>query len=231
MKNILLFTLTFLTIGLSSCDDDTDTQVVEVSYDTFEFDRIRLETSSNIRIIQSDVFEVVVRGQKRDVDDTDVDVSNGRLTIAEHGNIDNDQVITIFIPEIRELESLGSSEVFGESQFRQNLSMDLALRGSGEIDMYVETDNLDVELSGSGNMFLEGQTDNLDVFLSGSGWLRSFNLASILADVHNSGSGSVEITVDTSLDAQISGSGDVLFKGHPQLNSQITGSGDLIDAN
>jgi hypothetical protein len=214
-----------------SCYEEIGVERISVTYDTIDFDRIRLSTSSSVRIIQSNTFQVVVEGEKRDVDDTDVEVVNGRLTITEHGHIAEDQVIKIYVPEISELESTGSSQVYGESQFTQNISMDLTQTGSGEIDMYVATDNLDVKLTGSGYIYLEGQVDNVDASITGSGWIRAFNLTSDLTDVRITGSGSAEVKVDTDLDAVISGSGNVYYKGHPSLSSQISGSGKVIDSN
>lgn len=229
IKYLLLYA--GLTLGLIACHDDLGVEEIEVTYDTVDFDRIELATSSNVRIIQSDLHRVIIRGEKRDVDDTEVRVTNGKLVIEEHGHIAADQIIYIYVPVITRLESLGSSDVYGESNFQQQANMEIQLRGSGEIDMYVDTDNVDIENSGSGDVFLEGITDNIDVFLSGSGWVRTFNLPTDFADVRVSGSGSAEVTVDVDLDVIISGSGDVRYKGHPNINSTITGSGRLIDAN
>ncbi len=231
MKYLYLLLLGALTLGITSCEDEFGIEEIETIYDTVPFDRIRLETSSNVRIIQSNTFQVVVRGQKRDVNDTDVRVSNDRLIIEEHGHIDEDHLIKIYVPEISELTSIGSSLVYGESEFQQNRSMDLELIGSGEIDMYVDTDHLDVLLSGSGYIYLEGLVDNADFDISGSGWIRSFNLNTDFSDVRIDGSGSAEVFVDTDLDAVIAGSGNIYYKGHPTISSTITGSGKLINAN
>lgn len=231
MKIKYLLLATSLTLGLIACDDDFGVEEIEVTYDTVDFDRIELATSSNVQIIQSDLHRVVVRGEKRDVDDTEVRVINGRLVIEEHGHIDDDQIIYIYVPVITRLESRGSSDVYGESNFQQQADMNIELRGSGEIDLYVDTDNINIENSGSGDVYLEGLADNVDVFLSGSGWVRTFNLPTDFADVRVSGSGSAEVTVDTDLDVIISGSGDVRYKGHPNIHSTITGSGRLVDAN
>lgn len=225
-----LFLAVFI-IGLSSCDEDYSGNPKVVAYDTVPFDHIELKTSSNIRIIQSNYFQVVVDGLERDVYDTDVIVLDNWLIIEEHGSIDPRQQISIYVPEFRELVCYGSSDVYGESEFHQNGNMDLSNYGSGEIDLYVDIDNLDVFLPGSGDIYLKGYADNVDMVLTGSGWINAFNLLSDIADVHNSGSGSAEVTVDNDLDAFISGSGDVYYKGQPLISVQITGSGKLINAN
>lgn len=225
----LLFAATFL--GLSSCDDDYGTRVTDVTYDTLPFEYIRLETSSEVRIIQAGYFQVVVTGEERDVYDTHVFVDQGQLIVEEHNFINENQVIRIYVPEISQLESLGSSYVYGESQFQQNHAMDLFLDGSGDIDMYVDVDNLDVLITGSGSTYLEGFVDNGDFNIAGSGWINAFKLNADFCDIRISGSGSAEVKVDDDLDVVISGSGDVYYKGHPTITTQISGSGKLIDAN
>jgi hypothetical protein len=230
MKLTLLL-LVVAIIGFTSCEDDFPDTPIEVVYDTAPFDLIELYTSSDISIIQSNFFQVVVNGRESDVNDTEVLVIGNQLIIEEFGNIDQGQIIKIFVPVINKLESFGSSDVYGESQFRQNGNMDLRIHGSGEIDMYVDTDNLDVLNTGSGDFSLEGFCDNLDIELTGSGWIRTFNLNSDFCDVNNKGSGSVEVYVDNDLDVFISGSGDVFYKGQPSVSSQINGSGKLINAN
>jgi hypothetical protein len=231
MKQFPILLLAVTMAGFISCEDDYSTNPIITTYDVAPFINIELATSSNIRLVQANYFQVIVDGQERDVYDTEVRVTDNWLIIEEHGTIDEDQLITIYVPEVRELHSLGSSDVFGETEFHQNGNMDLRLYGSGEIDMYVDADNMDILLSGSGDFYLEGQADNVDIDLAGSGWVRSFNLFSDFSDVFVSGSGGVEVTVDNDLDVFISGSGDVYYKGHPHLDAQITGSGHVINAN
>lgn len=231
MKNITFLLIIAITIGISSCDEDYSGDPLVVTYDTVPFDRIELETSSDIRIIQANYFQVIVDGRENDVYDTEVIVVDNLLIIREHGNIDPQQVISIYLPDFNQLENYGSSEIYGESQFQQNGNMALRTFGSGNIDMYVDVDNLDILITGSGDTYVEGQADDLDIEITGSGWARSFNLPADFTNVRISGSGSAEVTCDNDLDVNISGSGNVHYKGHPQINSTITGSGKVINAN
>lgn len=231
MKNTYLLLVSTLLITLYACDDDYNSQPIDVTYDTLPFEDIRLETSSDVRIIQANYFQVIISGPQTDVNNTNVFVDQGQLVIDEFGHHADNEVIRIYVPVFNQLESTGSSNVYGESQFHQNGNMELILSGSGEIDMYVDADNLDAYLSGSGAIYLEGQMDNVDYHLSGSGWVHAFNLFTDFTDVRITGSGSAEVTVDNDLDVNISGSGDVFYKGHPFINTQISGSGHVIDAN
>lgn len=232
----LLLSLLSASILVSGCyidghDHFPPNERIEVTHETLPFERIELETASRIRLIQTDHYRVVITGWAEDVEDTHVEVVNNRLLIEEHGQIDPDQLIEIHVPSVRRLELFGSSDVYGQTEFRQNGPIELASYGSGEIDMYLDADAIDAELYGSGDIVLEGLSDNLDIFSSGSGWCRAFGLFSDFADVRTSGSGSVEVHVQHDLDVVIAGSGNVFFKGHPFIHSQVSGSGRLIDAN
>jgi hypothetical protein len=231
MKSVYTLLFASLLIGIASCDFEDGIRDIELTLETQPFDRIRLETSSDVKIFQSNHHRVVIRGRERDVNDVEVRVVNDRLTLEEHGFQDEDIVIEVYVPEISQLESIGSSFVYGESYFAQDRNMDIALAGSGDIDLAIETDDLDLELSGSGYVYLEGYVQALDASITGSGWIRSFSLDTDFADVRIEGSGSAEVNVANDLDVFISGSGDVYYHGHPSINVQITGSGELIDAN
>lgn len=204
---------------------------IEVIHDTVPFDRIRLETSSDVRIIQSSHYQVVITGRERDVNRTEVRVQHDQLRIEEHGPIANDQEIVVYVPALSLLELVGSSEVYGESEFLQPNGIEIIMTGSGEIDLYIDTDDVDAAVYGSGDILLEGLTDRLDVDITGSGWVRAFPLHSDFTDVRISGSGSAEVHADADLDVLISGTGDVFYKGHPRIHSQISGTGEVIDAN
>jgi len=233
MKRLFLPTLAGLTIlAFSACDwNQPDDQWVEVTHETLPFSRIDLETSSSVRLVQSDRYEVVITGWSSDVADTRVRVNNDQLVIDEHGRIDPDQVIRIYLPDLRQIRLLGSGDVYGETEFRINGGMSVENLGSGDMDLLVDVDQADAIVNGSGDILLEGNADNLDIYVGGSGWYRGFNLFTDFCDVHITGSGSAQVLVDRDLDVTIHGSGDVYFRGHPVISTLITGSGHLIDAN
>ncbi|MEP6647535.1 MAG: head GIN domain-containing protein [Saprospiraceae bacterium] len=231
MKTNLLLALPFLIAALISCEPEQGTKVIELTLDTVPFDRIRLASSADVRIIQSDIFQVVIDGRQKDVDDIDVNVIDERLGIDEKGHHPGDLVIKIFLPFIRDLESSGSSFIYGESNFHQDRNMNISLEGSGQLDFAVETNNLDLELTGSASASLEGKVSNVAVDITGSGWLKSFKLDSDISNVRITGSGSAEVSVNDVLSASILGSGDVFYKGHPKIFADITGSGKVINAN
>lgn len=84
MKSIYTFSLALSLISLMSCEIDSEgVNVIEATLETDHFDEIRLESSSEVRIIQSDEFKVILRGREKDVEDVEVRVINNKLTIEE----------------------------------------------------------------------------------------------------------------------------------------------------
>ena len=228
---LTILPLLFAGMFLASCEDYHGVEEIELNLETNPFDEIRLYTASDIRIIQSSEYRVIITGEASDVNDIQVRVANGNLTLEEHHTQDEDLLIQIYVPDISRLQSSGSSFVYGESYFQQTRDLEILLEGSGDIDFAISTDDVEVELSGSGSVILEGIAETLDAKVAGSGWIRAFNLESELADVQIEGSGSAEVYVIHDLDAFISGSGDIYYKGHPVVHATITGSGSVIDAN
>lgn len=232
MKSTFTSILALVILLISACEPDhPGIQEIELKLDTLPFDNIMLETDADVRIIQADHYQVIIQGFESEVYDVDVRVVGDQLTIDQPGHFSENLLIKVLVPEISQLQSFGSSYIYGESYFTQDRNMDITLTGSGEIDFAVETGQLDVAITGSGNIYLEGDIEVLDVEIDGSGWVRSFSLSSLFTDVRIEGSGSAEVTVSEDLDAFILGSGDIYYKGHPLISATITGSGELIDAN
>ncbi len=231
MKTILIPILLLLVLGLVSCEDDFSGPPTIATYDLTPFNRIELETASNISVYQSSIFQVVVEGRESDVNDTDVFVSGDLLVIREHGSIHPDQHISIYLPGILELNAYGSSYIYGETEFSQAIPFGINDFGSGDIDFYIDTDIVNVRNTGSGDVILSGKSDILDVDLTGSGWVRSFLMPAEIANIFLSGSGSTEVTVDVDLDVVLSGSGNVFYKGLPTLDLIISGSGKVEHVN
>ena len=67
----------------------------------------------------------------------------------------------------------------------------------------------------------------LGISISGSGNIDALDLASQVAEIRISGSGSIRVNVQQNLDVRISGSGSVKYRGQPQISQSISGSGSV----
>ena len=118
----------------------------------------------------------------------------------------------------------GSIDIKGKCR---NFESDIS--GSGDVALSAAvTERADFGVSGSGKVRASGTAQKVKASLSGSGKVLASNLDTDSCDIHISGSGDVEISVKTTLDANISGSGSVSYKGNPShVNSHSSGSGSL----
>lgn len=104
----------------------------------------------------------------------------------------------------------------------------LALLGSGHLWASGDVTSASVDSSGSGDVYLGGVADTIDVNSSGSGDVHGLGMQARVADVHASGSGTVEVCVTGRLEAYVSGAGDVEYSCHPDtVVPRDSGSGDV----
>ena len=124
----------------------------------------------------------------------------------------------------------------GELRFREQLSVEIAVPklsavdGSGSVEVHLQGaqgPGLHLGISGSGRMQASGKVEHLTARISGSGELRLEALSTDTADVHISGSGSMELDVSTSLSYGISGSGAILYRGAAKSQGSVSGSGSV----
>lgn len=103
------------------------------------------------------------------------------------------------------------------------------VEGSGDLNLQaLDLDTLDVQVRGSGDVVAAGRADRLTLGIRGSGEAYLADVAVRTATVDISGSGEAELSPTESADVTINGSGDVdLMRRPANLNTQINGSGDV----
>ena len=109
-------------------------------------------------------------------------------------------------------------------------SLTIARTGSGIVAVTgVDAPSLTVTLAGSGVVRATGSVTRLNVSLGGSGDAELGHLVARSARAVVSGSGRIDVTATSSLDASVSGSGAIMYSGYPaRLATSVTGSGVII---
>ncbi|MCX2485421.1 head GIN domain-containing protein [Pedobacter sp. MR2016-24] len=99
------------------------------------------------------------------------------------------------------------------------------LSGSGSIKAAANLKSFTGVISGSGSLNLKGKANNSNITLSGSGSFmgKSFSVNDLSAQI--SGSASIFINAQSSIEAVISGSGNILYTGDPKIKKTVLGSG------
>ncbi len=105
----------------------------------------------------------------------------------------------------------------------------IALGGSGNVSTTndFDTDKLDIAIGGSGDVQVSGRANRLKIAIGGSGDCNLRNLRCQTAKIAIGGSGDCDVQVSDDLDVAIAGSGDVKCKGRPRVKEVVAGSGSV----
>jgi len=104
----------------------------------------------------------------------------------------------------------------------------IAINGSGSAKVAkVQGNDLQLAINGSGDMDVEGSVKSLDISISGSAEIDASNLQAADVQTSISGSGSIQTSAEKTLSASISGSGEIRYKGQPKVSKSIAGSGEV----
>ncbi len=227
--NFLVLILIFALPLMVSADPIEETREVDV------FTQVDLYIAGTVYLKQGDNQKVVVKGEKKDIEELITEVKNGALIIRYEGWFSRHGKIEIFV-EMKNIEGLdvsGSGSIVAESKIVTN-EIELEISGSGSVIIdELAAKKIENEISGSGRIMLKG-VDKAEVFdfeISGSGKINAFDLTAMKVSGEISGSGKVEITAESRLEVEISGSGKVYYKGNPIVDAEISGSGKVVSEN
>lgn len=197
------------------------------------FNKISLAVPAQVYLEQGSGQLFEIEGDDEMLDHIITEVSGGQLHIKmekewQNRNWRHKPTIRIRIPELHALKVTGSGSVETQGLFRSE-SMDVAVTGSGKLQLPLEAAELNVSITGSGTAQLSGTANTATVKITGSGKLDAEELVARECDIRISGSGNCQIHSANSLEARISGSGKIYYSGSPKnVNVQSTGSGKAI---
>ncbi|WP_316823278.1 head GIN domain-containing protein [Pedobacter gandavensis] len=176
-----------------------------------------------------------LEGDQEAIDELITEVKNGTLSIKPKKSQWNEwfkkfgnSKVTAYITakKLTNLAVAGSGSIEVEQAINAN-SFDVAISGSGNIKATINAQSIDAAISGSGGLNISGKTKKAEVAISGSGNFSGKELSADDVQAHISGSGSVHIQAQKSLEAAISGSGNINYTGNPTISKAIAGSGKV----
>lgn len=197
-----------------------------------DFNQVSFGISGDLFIAIGPEFSVVLEGYRDDLEETETEVSSGRLIIRrDDWGFRNSRKVTVRItmPELEGLSVSGS----GKAEILDPVSADelnFAVSGSGNLYAgRIEADDFKCSISGSGNILIEGEgsIDDGEITISGSGGYSGDDLEIDHLDVRVSGSGNCSCRAGDSITASISGSGNVTYSGDPRVDARVSGSGKV----
>lgn len=204
-----------------------------------EFDSVKNASSFEIILKKSETEKVTVIAETNIINEVQVYKKNKELIIELQKyfpyinpiTINNNQPIKVLVEykELRSISQIGSGSIsLYTGEILESLSLDVLVRGSGNINFAVKTEDLTAKVEGSGWMKLTGSSIRNELELTGSGEINATNLESNESKTDLTGSGRIVLKVKDSLNVNITGSGEVIYLGEPKtFLENIKGSGKV----
>ena len=232
--------LTLLILFVSSI---AFSQTTKKTIELPEFHSIYVNSNYTVSLKQTNKQEVSVEALTEIFDLSEIKVENGVLMInvdrkpdtpnksvwAKIDDIKIKPTMKLFISmkSIRELQVNGGGKIISENSLASD-NLQIAVTGSGGLDLDIKGNTIGAEVSGSGSILLKGYASSLDLKMSGSGAFNGFGCEMESVKVKLTGSGACELNVTSSLDAVVSGSGAIKHKGNTKnVTRKIYGSGTV----
>lgn len=260
-KILILLAIAFSWAILTNCDSNNNINCIseegdriEKSFEVPEFTGITVANHAKVYVSQSEQQELTIEAHESIMDNLLVYV-NGNTLVIEDDKCTNQNtaiIVNVKTPYINQISLSGAGEIalkpfdnFDDLNITLSGSGDIysvgdtlllekmitTISGSGNLEMYLDANELQFILSGSGNIIPRGNANMQSFILSGSGNYYGYDLLCKATNINISGSGMCQVHTLEELDVTISGSGSVYYRGYPTIKSNISGSGSIIDSN
>ncbi|MBU2930008.1 head GIN domain-containing protein [Winogradskyella psychrotolerans] len=208
-----------------------DGNITTTTISTTDYDAISTAGSMDFRLVKGNEGDISIKGDSNLMPYIVAEVNDHTLIvkIKKGYNLKPTQTIVITIPyeSINAVSLAGSGDVENSGVIKAN-HFKVALAGSGDMDLQIDSQSTESTIAGSGDIELKGNTTNLKTTIAGSGDFDGDDLDSTNVDATISGSGDISVHCNGELKVRISGSGDVKYSGKPTYkDTKISGSGSV----
>ncbi len=198
------------------------------------FDKVAFNGNGTVILRQGDKEKVVIQAEDTVLkniitavtDDGVLTIDFRKESLWERVVPKQDPLFYITVDDIKKIDITGSGSV--QSGTIKTPSLELQLRGSGDMDINMNVTSLVTSAFGSGNITLSGVAHTQEVLVNGSAEYDGQNLVGRKGSVNVIGTGTAMVNLITSLDVLIDGPGRVTYLGSPSITQNIEGSGALI---
>lgn len=223
-----LLLASFMLFSCNTTEDPGPLQEMQQEFSVIDFDRLEMGNAFDVTVQQGEFYEILVRGDRRNIDDLIVEKQGSTLVIRFRDNRDrkHETYITITMPDLASVNFSGatSSRISG---FDDLESLEVYLSGASVSQMDVTASSFKAVLSGASYLNLRGSGDALDLKASGASVLKGFSYPVSQAEVNVSGASKGNVSVSDKLNATASGASVISYRGSPVITSNVTGASTL----
>lgn len=220
MRRYQIFLIAFTTLLWSCTEEELGPSQIETR-DMAAFESIYIESEGNVRIVNSDVYQVEVLANSRLLEDVETSVNNNTLTIKLHGNHKNITTLEYLVrtPNVTFIDSKLVGSLYATEGLVSE-ELEYHHKGVGKAIFFdLEVNDLSVDLIGVGDVELSGTANSAIYQLSGVGNITREDLQTNDAEINLDGVGDVHIGVSETLKANIEGVGKIYYRGNPMIDA------------
>ncbi|MEI9919841.1 MAG: head GIN domain-containing protein [Bacteroidota bacterium] len=212
MKTSILFVALLFTIISCVNEDPGPLQEQTKEYSILDFERLEIGDALDVTVNQGNMFSISVNGDRRDIDDLEVNKVGNALRMKYHNKNHNDNrqyttYVTITMPALKGVSFSGAV--------------------NSKVSGFATEGDFDISLSGASQLKISGSTTNLHAIVSGASELRAFDLETTTATVDASGASKIRVLATQQLNATASGASDVRYRGNPTVNVTTSGASTI----
>ncbi|MDQ6814901.1 MAG: DUF2807 domain-containing protein, partial [Bacteroidota bacterium] len=239
MKKLLVLLVTVTSVSAFARQDKIigDGNLKKEIREVSGFTGVFVSGNASVDLSYGDSKTITVEADANILPYIETTVENGNLIVKTRSKVNistkNKIVVHASLKQVARLRVSGSGNITGSGDFSNDSRTDIAVSGSGNINMGINSFNeTKINISGSGNVTVKGKsTNNIDATISGSGSIDCAEVACNDVFAHVSGSGNIRVYANKSIDAKVSGSGNIYYKGAAtNISLKSSGSGKIIKA-
>ena len=205
-------------------------QVTEI-FNVGEFIGVNISMLSTVNFIQSDTFYVTATMKDSEIGHLNITVENGIMTPTidspiYYTDIENKPKFNIYAPTL-EYINLSGFVVAEDWDMIVGENLNVNLGGTSLLSINVEVENLEVLTNDTAMLNISGYARYTLIDSRGSKDIYSLQLRTEYANITNSNSGNIDITVLNSLVAEVNDEAVLRYIGNPELTKSISGNGKI----
>ncbi|MEN8186529.1 MAG: head GIN domain-containing protein [Bacteroidota bacterium] len=206
-------------------------KVITKTRNVDNFEKIGVSGSFDVDLVKGNEGKIDIKIEENLLPYLITEVKDGKLKIKWKSgtsiNTNKGVHLTVYFNDINAVGLSGSGDINSKDLIKSD-DFNVAVSGSGDIQLNLDVNNLKTAISGSGDIGLSGKTKVFKAGISGSGDIDAGKLESRNAELKIAGSGDMTVTVTEELYARVSGSGDIEYKGNPKIEDiKVSGSGEI----
>ncbi|RXR28331.1 DUF2807 domain-containing protein [Flavobacterium piscinae] len=207
--------------------------IISKNITTSDYDEIGVAGAFHVTLVEGKEGKITLKGEENLLEYVIIETDGSNLKIKTEKGISlypsKGKKIEIIVPveDISAASLAGSGDIIADFTIKTT-QFKVALAGSGDITLRLDSDTIEASLSGSGNIKLGGKTANLEASVAGSGDIEAFELTTQNSKLNVSGSGNISTNCTEYIEARVAGSGDIEYKGKPKkVDTKVAGSGKI----